>query len=201
MLAFMDQTVQFRNTSVFDRNRRLPSDGGIESAQISYQQGYSTKNLGTFCILLVVFYERAQMPTISTPSTVVTVPDRRSAIDFGLTKRALRFAQLRAEHPWRTVSACAKDAGYSDRSRAAHVRGCELLRDPRVIRAIVHFGSLELMKAQAEAASKLRRFADERSYYLDVDGWMIRDLTILLCLLASHTDHLNKVLSRAGVAC
>ena len=134
------------------------------------------------------------MPTAKATSTVEAVPDRRSAIDFGLTDRALRFAQLRAEAPWWTVSSCAKKAGYSDRGRAAHVRGYELLRDPRVIRAIVHFSSLELVKAQAEATSKLRRFADERSYYLGVDGWMIMNLTIDLRLLASHTDHLNKIL-------
>jgi hypothetical protein len=131
--------------------------------------------------------------TNSATSTAGTQTDRRSAVDFGLTKRALRFAQLRAELPWWTISDCAKDAGYSDRSRGAHVRGCELLRDPRVIRAIVHFSSLELVSAQAEATSKLRRFADERSYYLGVDGWMVRELTMLLRLLASRTDHLNKV--------
>lgn len=130
------------------------------------------------------------MPTARATSTLEA--DRRSAIDFGLTDRALRFAQLRAAHPWSTVSYCAKKAGYSDRSRGAHVRGWELLRDPRVIRAIVHFSSLELVKAQAEATSKLRRFADERSYYLGVDGWMIRELTIALRLLDARTDHLTK---------
>ena len=74
------------------------------------------------------------MTTTKTISAIKGVPDRRLAIDFGLTDRALRFAQLRAAHPWSTVSYCAKAAGYSDRSRGAHVRGCELLRDPRVIR-------------------------------------------------------------------
>lgn len=133
------------------------------------------------------------MATVSMTSTVEAVPDRRLAIDFGLTDRALRFAQLRAEAPWRTVTNCAKAAGYSDRGRAAHVRGCELLRDPRVIRAIVHFSSLELVKAQAEATSRLRSFADSRNKYLD--GRTIRDLTIDLRLLASRTDRLNKVLA------
>ena len=132
------------------------------------------------------------MPTAKATSTLEAVPDRRSAIDFGLTDRALRFAQLRAEHPWSTVSSCAKDAGYSDRGRGAHVRGCELLRDPRVIRAILHFSSLELVKAQAEATSSLRWFADWGN---DLDGWTIRILTIDLRLLASRTDHLNKILA------
>lgn len=132
------------------------------------------------------------MPTAKATSTVEVVQDRRPAIDFGLTDRALRFAQLRAAHPWSTVSYCAKAAGYSDRSRGAHVRGCELLRDPRVIRAIVHFSSLELVKAQAEATRELRWFA---SVYSDLDGWTIRNLTIDLRLLASRTDHLSKVLA------
>ena len=137
------------------------------------------------------------MPTAKGISIVEAAPDRRLATDFGLTDRALRFAQLRAAHPWWTVSDCAKGAGYSDRSRGAHVRGCELLRDPRVIRAIVHFSSLELVKAQAEATSRLRWFADERNSYW-IDGWTIRNLTIDLRLLASRTDHLNKVLARAA---
>ena len=38
--------------------------------------------------------------------------------------------------------------GFSDRARGAHVRGCELLRDPRVIPPpIIHFGALALAKA------------------------------------------------------
>ena len=118
--------------------------------------------------------------------------DRRSAIDFGLTDRALRFAQFYAANPQWGVTACATYAGYSDRGRAAHVRGCELLRDPRVIRAIIHFGSLELAEAQAQATSRLRWFADGRNYYLD--GWTIRNLTIDLRLLAARTDHLAKII-------
>ena len=124
-------------------------------------------------------------------SIVSQTPDRRYARDFGLTGRALRFAQLRAEHPWWTLSLCAKKAGYSDKGRAAHVRGCELLRDPRAIEAIIHFSSLELVKAQAEATRSLRSFA-ECGY---LNGWTVRSLTADLRLLASRTDHLSKVLS------
>ena len=127
----------------------------------------------------------------STSSIVSQTPDRRYARDFGLTDRALRFAQLRAEHPWWTVSLCAKKAGYSDRGRAAHVRGCELLRDPRAIEAIIHFSSLALVKAQAEASRSLRSFAN----YGDLDGWTVRSLTADLRLLASRTDHLSKILA------
>ena len=72
----------------------------------------------------------------------------QKAADFGLTKRALRFARLYSERPRCTISAAARAAGYSDRARGAHVRGCELLRDPRVIPPpIIHFGALALAKA------------------------------------------------------
>lgn len=131
------------------------------------------------------------MSAISRTSSPKSAQDRRSAKDFGLTDRALRFAQLRAEHPWWTVSQCAKKAGYSDKGRAAHVRGCELLRDARAIEAIIHFSSLELVKAQAEATRSLRSFAN----YGDLDGWTVRSLTADVRLLASRTNHLSKILA------
>jgi hypothetical protein len=58
---------------------------------------------------------------------------QKGALDFGLTKRALKFARLYAENNW-TITRAAQEAGFSDRGRGAHVRGCELMRDPRVIR-------------------------------------------------------------------
>jgi len=114
-----------------------------------------------------------------------------SAMDFGLTDRALRFAQLRAEHPWWSITHCATEAGYSDQGRAAHVRGCELQRDPRVMRAILYFSSLEVLKAQAETTSQLRWFVD----YGHLDGWTVRNLMFDLRLLASRTERLNRVLA------
>jgi hypothetical protein len=71
----------------------------------------------------------------------------------GLTPRTLRFARLYAEKPDRTISAAARAAGYSDRARGAHVRGSELLRDPRVVRAILHFGALALARAREHKRS------------------------------------------------
>jgi hypothetical protein len=85
----------------------------------------------------------------------------QKAGDFGLTPRALRFARLYAEQPRSTISAAARAAGYSDRARGAHVRGCELLRDPRVVRAVLHFGALALAKARGEAIESLRKLGEE----------------------------------------
>lgn len=116
------------------------------------------------------------------------------AIDFGLTDRALRFAQIYAAYPSWSITLCAKKAGYSDQGRAAHVRGCELLRDHRVIRAIVHFGSLELVVAQAKAAERLRLLADGGDKFLTWrDHAMIQKLTIDLAQLARRTDRLDRV--------
>jgi hypothetical protein len=123
----------------------------------------------------------------------------RSAIDFGLTDRALRFARFYAAYPWWGVTLCAKKAGYSDQGRAAHVRGCELLRDPRVIRAIVHFGGLELAEAQATAAARLRLLADGGNFLSRRDHAEIRNLTIDLAQLAARADRLDKVFA-ASVA-
>lgn len=132
------------------------------------------------------------MPIVSIISTVEVVPDRRLAIDFGLTDRALRFAQIYAACSSWNVTQCAKEAGYSDRGRAAHVRGCELLRDARVIRAIVHFSSLELVKAQALATKRLRLFADGGNFLSGRDHVMIKNLAIDLAQLARRADRLDK---------
>jgi hypothetical protein len=53
----------------------------------------------------------------------------QKAADFGLTARALKFARVFAETPDCTISDAARAAGFSDRARGAHVRGCELMRD------------------------------------------------------------------------
>ena len=59
---------------------------------------------------------------------------------FNLSPRALAFAKIRAEHPRLSVKACAVEAGYAEAGAA--VRGFELLRDDRVIRAMLHFSAL-----------------------------------------------------------
>jgi hypothetical protein len=84
---------------------------------------------------------------------------------FGLTYRALRFAQLYAENNW-TITRAAREAGYSDHARGAHVRGCELMRDPRVIRAILHFGALAIRQARVDALEKFRRLEEDAALWL-----------------------------------
>jgi hypothetical protein len=81
---------------------------------------------------------------------------------FGLTQRALKFAKLYAENNW-TITRAAREAGFSDRARGAHVRGSELMRDPRVIRAILHYGTLAIRQAGADAAEKLRHLGEDKN--------------------------------------
>jgi hypothetical protein len=92
----------------------------------------------------------------------------QKAGDLGLTPRALKFARVYAETPRCTISHAARAAGFSDRARGAHVRGCELLRDPRVVRAIRHFSGLALARARGEAIETLRKLAEDRR---NMWGW------------------------------
>jgi hypothetical protein len=80
---------------------------------------------------------------------------------FGLTRRALKFARIYGENNC-TVTRAAREAGYSDRARGAHARGCELIRDPRVVRAILHFSALAVSRARADAIERLRELAEDK---------------------------------------
>ena len=155
----------------------------------------SYKTRGTFPILIgdLFLSERVPVTTAKTISAIEGASDRRSTIDFGLTDRALRFAQFYAANPRWGVTVCATYAGYSDQGRAAHVRGCELLRDPRVIRAIVHFGGLAFVEAQALATRRLRLLADGDKSLSWRDHAMIENLTIDLDQLARRAGRLDKV--------
>src|SRR5262249_27677788 len=72
---------------------------------------------------------------------------------FNLTHRALAFAKIRAEHPGYSVKKCAELAGYS--TAGAAVRGFELLRNERVVRAILHFSALAIAKAAGELSERM----------------------------------------------
>jgi hypothetical protein len=76
-----------------------------------------------------------------------------STRSFKLTPRALAFAKIRAEHPGYSVKKCAEIAGYS--MAGAAVRGFELLRDERVVRAILHFSALAVAKAAGESSERM----------------------------------------------
>ena len=73
--------------------------------------------------------------------------------DCNLTPRALAFAKIRAAHPSLSVRECAELAGYS--KAGAAVRGFELLRDDRVIRAILHYSALAFTKAAGELSERM----------------------------------------------
>ena len=72
---------------------------------------------------------------------------------FNITPRAFAFAKIRAEQPGYSVRKCAELAGYG--KAGAAVRGFELLRDDRVIRAILHFSALAVAKAAGELSERM----------------------------------------------
>src|SRR5262249_37091982 len=114
----------------------------------------------------------------------------------GLTRRALKFARLYAENPHWTITRAAREAGFSDRARGAHVRGCELMRDLRVLRAMLHFGGAALNKARGEAIDKLRKLEEGegetwlRSYW---DRHAFRRLRMALDQLEPHAQRIERV--------
>jgi hypothetical protein len=120
----------------------------------------------------------------------------QKAGNFGLTKRALAFARAYAESPAVSVSDAARAAGFSDRARGAHVRGSELLRDPRVVRAILHFGALALAKARGEAIESLRELAEDRR---ETWGWSywhhhaVKRARLALDKLEPHAERIERV--------
>jgi hypothetical protein len=73
--------------------------------------------------------------------------------EINLTPRALAFAKIRAAYPGFSVRECAELAGYS--KAGAAVRGFELLRDDRVVRAILHSSALALGKAAGELSERM----------------------------------------------
>jgi hypothetical protein len=78
---------------------------------------------------------------------------------FNLTPRALAFAKIRASHSSLSVRECAELAGYA--KAGAAVRGFELLRDDRVIRAIrairaiLHYSALAFARAAGELSERM----------------------------------------------
>ena len=91
---------------------------------------------------------------------------------FNLSPRALAFAKIRAEQPRLSVKACAVEAGYA--LAGAAVRGFELLRDDRVIRAILHFAALALAKATGDLSARM-----EQSCIDDPQRWRVFDRTAI----------------------
>jgi phage terminase small subunit len=119
----------------------------------------------------------------------------QNKLDFDLTKRALNFARLYAKNPRWTITHIARQAGYSDRGRGAHVRGCELLRDPRVIRAIIYFGGLVLNRARADAIEQMRMLGQDQFWPLwtQLDRKSFKRLIFELQRLEAHATRIEKL--------
>jgi hypothetical protein len=74
----------------------------------------------------------------------------------------LAFAKIRATHPGLSVRESAERAGYA--KAGAAVRGFELLRDDRVVRAILHFSALALAKSAAELSQRMETSCKDEPY-------------------------------------
>ena len=88
--------------------------------------------------------------------------------NFNLSPRALAFAKIRGEQPRLSVKASAVAAGYA--KAGAAVRGFELLKDDRVIRAILHYSALALARASADLSARM-----EQSCVDDPRRWRVFD--------------------------
>lgn len=117
---------------------------------------------------------------------------------FGLTDRALRFAKLYGQLPSAGPTACAVLAGYSNQGRAAHVRAAELLRDPRVIRAVVHFAGLALNNVMAAARERLELLAEGGASTTYGNRIQVRKLRHDLAGLSLRLDRLDRIASTAA---
>jgi hypothetical protein len=126
----------------------------------------------------------------------------RSVRDFGLTDRAVSFARLYAQHPSAGPGLCAALAGYSNKGRAAHVRAAELLRDPRVIEAIVHYAGLAFGAALAEASARLDVLANGEADWSPrmtrSERVQVENLKLGLWELNLRLDRLDKLASAAA---
>ena len=118
---------------------------------------------------------------------------------FNLSPRALAFAKTRAEHPHLSVKACAVAAGYAPAGAA--VRGFELLKDDRVIRAILHFSALALAKATGDLSARM-----EQSCTDNPQRWRVFDRLAIDRLraegkaLAERMEKIEKLYERPGVS-
>lgn len=142
--------------------------------------------------------ERTLAMRYTTADQIDDATARRAAPDFGLTPRALAFARLFAEAKLRDPTECARQAGYSRRCRrGAHVRAYELLRDPRVIRAVLFFSAKVFNTARADAIRHLSRLDTiEGRYWTCWDRAAFNRLTATLQRLETHTERLEKIYTR-----
>ncbi len=117
---------------------------------------------------------------------------QRSAPTFGLRPRAVEFARLYAEHPYLGGAKAATMAGYARRAPAgAHVRANELLRDPRVRRAVAYFGTRALAEEMEKARRRLGSLAQDEGRFWNT--WDRRAFERLTNQLKAVEKHLERV--------
>ena len=115
-----------------------------------------------------------------------------------LQNEPLLFAHIYAEDPRLGATQCAIQAGYASRCRnGAHVRAYELLRDPRVIKAIIFFSAKVLNNSMAEARQNLARLAaTEKRYWNRWDKNSFNRLVTKLNSLEIHRERLEEIYTR-----
>jgi len=148
-------------------------------------QGY--KHVHDVSMLEVVMIN----PTIAQAESAA----RRKALDFNLTARAVTFARLYAENPRLGATRCAIQAGYARRCRrGAHVRAHELLKDQRVIRAIIFFSARVFNDALAKAREHLTCLAiKEGRIWSGLDRRAFDRLTARLNSLETYAERLERI--------
>jgi len=131
----------------------------------------------------------------TTTEKPASVHIRAKSPTFGLRPRPLRFAKLMATEAGLSASECARRAGYARHTpAAANPRAVELQRDPRVIRAILHFGAIALAKARARAISRLNSIERRTGrHWIAWDRTAWDRLTLELQNLETHTERLERI--------
>ncbi len=129
-----------------------------------------------------------------TPETIEGHRAQRPAPDFHLRPMALKFCLNYATRPQWSIRQCAENAGYG---RGAKTRGAELLRDPRCLRAILHFGALAFAGERARVTNILSRLndpLDEPLGWSTWNRWAMDGLVASMNTLAAWSARLDRAL-------
>lgn len=109
--------------------------------------------------------------------------DEWTAPDFHLNARVLRFCQLRITDCALSNARCAELAGYS--ASSANTRAKQLMRDPRVMRALLFHGLRQFRSSLGEVGATAEALAQGKQFMFglalatpqllkDVHGDMVR---------------------------
>jgi len=116
----------------------------------------------------------------------------------GLGDAALCFAKLYAQQPGLNGAQAALRAGYASKAPyAARIRAVELLRDPRVLDAAMHYGAEALVKARKAAIDRLAELQADRAMWQPWDQRALDRLTAALDKVEGLIARAEKVYQRS----